>query len=728
MAMLAFEREAERAALHPSERSQKRSSGSQTPEEQRPTRSAPALLRRVTIRQKLIAMAVIAIVVFAVMSIIGVLRVGPSITANHSNASATRSIAKMNAGYESWVSSQAVMQSVLNAAALEKTSPGLTEKTAAYVEADYQAAIKHLDDVLAVMEKDGGDSPQSAIDGMKGIEQAITAFHDGVQLKAIKLAEAGNLAAAAKVAVVDAAEPYTKIDGGFQQMTKLAGSTTADNAHAIDNSLSSLRLTLAIVAIVGGILFLLIALLIIRSITRPLQRVVSVLRAIAGGDRSQRVDHPNRDEIGSIATSIDDVVESLNAADAAQVSAQAEREQRAAAEQQAAIERAELEARQAQEKAELEARAAQERAAAEVERREAEANLEREKRDAEERQREAEQARQLAAAQEERDRAAAVAAQATEDARRVAIMLEYAEALAAGDLTRELTVTGDDGLGQVSDALRSLSDALRTSMAEIGQTSTSMAAAAEELTAVSADMSRGTGQASDLAGNVSAAAEQVSANVASVATAAEQMSSSIREIARNATDASTVAGEAVVVANDARTTIDSLGVSSAEIGQVVKVITSIAQQTNLLALNATIEAARAGDAGKGFAVVANEVKELASETAKATEEIGRRIEAIQGDTTSAVEAISRIAGVIGQINDITGTIASAVEEQTATTNDIARSVTEAASGATGIAEDITRVAGATTQAQAGAQGTASAATELAGMATTLDRLVGAFRY
>jgi len=436
---------------------------------------------------------------------------------------------------------------------------------------------------------------------------------------------------------------------------------------------------------------------------------------------------------------IRDVNASQRRAEEASAQAVAEREALAAAEQRAALERAELEAQAVQERAEHEARTAQERAVAEAERRDREAQaereqreredeIERERREIEDRQREADLQREQAAAEEERARAAAVAAKAAEDAQRVAVMLEYAEALAAGDLTRTLEVSGEDELGRVADALRLLSSALRGSIAEIGVTSASMAAAAEELTAVSGTMSRGTAQASDLASSVSASAEQVSANVATVATAAEQMSSSIREIARNATDASGVAANAVEVARTVRGAVDSLGASSAEISQVIKLITAIAEQTNLLALNATIEAARAGDAGKGFAVVANEVKELAGQTAKATDEIGRRIDAIQSDTVNAVEAITQITAVIGQINDITGTIASAVEEQTATTNEIARSVTEAASGATGIAAEITQVAGAAAETQEGAQETSASAAQLAAMSTTLDKLVGAFRY
>ena len=207
----------------------------------------------------------------------------------------------------------------------------------------------------------------------------------------------------------------------------------------------------------------------------------------------------------------------------------------------------------------------------------------------------------------------------------------------------------------------------------------------------------------------------------------EEMTASIREIAQNATEAASVATGAVGVASQAQDTVASLGESSAEIGQVIKVITSIAQQTNLLALNATIEAARAGDAGKGFAVVANEVKELAKETAKATEDIGRKIEAIQGDTSGAVSAISEISEVIGRINDIQTTIASAVEEQTATTNEIARSVTEAAGGANGIADDISQVASAADDTRQGAQNTLQSATELSTMAAELKAQVGRFR-
>ena len=174
--------------------------------------------------------------------------------------------------------------------------------------------------------------------------------------------------------------------------------------------------------------------------------------------------------------------------------------------------------------------------------------------------------------------------------------------------------------------------------------------------------------------------------------------------------------------------MSKLGDSSTEIGQVIKVITSIAQQTNLLALNATIEAARAGEAGKGFAVVANEVKELAKETAKATEDISRKIEAIQSDTKAAVGAIASISEVINQVNGISNTIATAVEEQNATTNEMARNVGEAARGSGEITSNIAGVTEAAASTSRGAVDTQKAAAELSKLATSLRELVERYKF
>ncbi len=319
------------------------------------------------------------------------------------------------------------------------------------------------------------------------------------------------------------------------------------------------------------------------------------------------------------------------------------------------------------------------------------------------------------------------AAEAEESKRRLEELLVFVRGVAAGDLASDTDVVGTDDLGQMGTGLNELVSAFRSSIDQINRTADALNLASGELTAVAQGMDEGAAQTTDRASTASAASVEVSASIQTVATAAEQMTASISEIARNATDASSVATQAVGVASGAQGTVASLGEARAEIGKVVKTITSIAAQTNLLALNATIEAARAGDAGRGFAVVANEVKELSSQTARATEEISQRIAAIQGSTTDAVEAIAQITGVITEINDITGTIASAVEEQTATTNEIARSVTEAANGANGIAEDATQVARAAAETQAGAQGTLDAATRLTSMAGELKDLVGHFR-
>ncbi|HZR79903.1 MAG TPA: methyl-accepting chemotaxis protein [Candidatus Binatia bacterium] len=265
--------------------------------------------------------------------------------------------------------------------------------------------------------------------------------------------------------------------------------------------------------------------------------------------------------------------------------------------------------------------------------------------------------------------------------------------------------------------------AIDEAVERIGKTSAMLASSSEELASVTQQMAANAEETSAQANVVSAAAEQVSGNVQTVATGTEEMSASIKEIAKSASEAAKVAQTAVGVAGKTNETVAKLGESSAEIGKVIKVITSIAQQTNLLALNATIEAARAGEAGKGFAVVANEVKELAKETAKATEDISQKIEAIQADTTGAVDAIAQISAIINQINDIQNTIASAVEEQTATTNEIGRNVAEAARGSGEIAQNIAAVATAassTTEAAGNAQG---ATTELARMAVELQQIV-----
>ncbi len=306
-------------------------------------------------------------------------------------------------------------------------------------------------------------------------------------------------------------------------------------------------------------------------------------------------------------------------------------------------------------------------------------------------------------------------------------LLASVSAAEQGDLTKEVTVSGEDPIGQMGEGLSKFLGGLRNDIGNIGKNAESVSAAAEELTATSTTMSANAEETSAQAGVVAAASEEVGINVQTVATGSEEMTSSISEISNNATQAATISNEAVEVAKRTNDTITTLGESSQEIGEVVKVITSIAEQTNLLALNATIEAARAGEAGKGFAVVANEVKELANQTAKATEEISGKVQTIQSNTGDAVQAIEEISNIINKINDISNTIASAVEEQSATTNEMSRNVAEAAKGVGEIAENIAGVSTAAEETTQGSSQTKDAANELSKLAVDLQGLVSKFK-
>ncbi len=301
------------------------------------------------------------------------------------------------------------------------------------------------------------------------------------------------------------------------------------------------------------------------------------------------------------------------------------------------------------------------------------------------------------------------------------------EAMAGRDLTVDADVASRDEVGRMAAALATARENMRVVISSVVSSAQAVASSAEELSASSVQISSAAEETSTQAGVVSAASEEVSRNVQTVAAGSEQMDASIREISQNANEAARVASTAMAAAESTNATVSKLGVSSQEIGDVVKTITSIAAQTNLLALNATIEAARAGEAGKGFAVVANEVKELAQETAAATEDIAARVQAIQTDSAGAVEAIGEIASIISSINDFQLTIASAVEEQTATTNEMSRNVAEAAAGSGEIASTITGVATAAGSTTEAVNQTRAAIDELARMSADMNDKVASFR-
>jgi methyl-accepting chemotaxis protein len=300
--------------------------------------------------------------------------------------------------------------------------------------------------------------------------------------------------------------------------------------------------------------------------------------------------------------------------------------------------------------------------------------------------------------------------------------------VADGDLTASPGVDQRDEVGRLAAAFDATMASLRGIVATLADSARTLSSTAADISRTTSRISGSASEASARAADVSAAATQVSANVQTVAAASEQMGASIHEIARSAQVAVGVADEAVREADETRRTIDQLGRSSEEIGNVVKLISSIAEQTNLLALNATIEAARAGEAGKGFAVVASEVKDLAQETAKATDDISSRVGAIQADAGGAVAAIDRIGGVVARISDSQNTIAAAVEEQSATTKEMNRSVSDAAGGTGEIATSIDTLADTSRVTTDGVQEISAAVADLSRMSERLQELVGTFRY
>jgi methyl-accepting chemotaxis protein len=297
-----------------------------------------------------------------------------------------------------------------------------------------------------------------------------------------------------------------------------------------------------------------------------------------------------------------------------------------------------------------------------------------------------------------------------------------------GDLTQRLDVHSNDEIGELSDTFNRFVGKIHEAIRAVAQNTDVVGRSAKSLHDVSEQMRATATQTMERSQAAERESNDVNASALSAASSSEEMSSSIDEIAQNAALAAQETGMAVENVQQATQRIGELDAAGTEIGSVIKVIESIAEQTNLLALNATIEAARAGEAGKGFAVVANEVKELASQTARATEESTEKIRYIQESTQRSVTAMDEISAVIGRINDIATTIAAAVEEQSAATREITQSVNKAAQGSSAITQNVGLVAQSAQEASNRADSTLSSANELSSMVQQLQSLVGQFRY
>lgn len=312
--------------------------------------------------------------------------------------------------------------------------------------------------------------------------------------------------------------------------------------------------------------------------------------------------------------------------------------------------------------------------------------------------------------------------------RKLCEMLPILDSAARGDFSGKISVEGDDPICKIGLAFNQLLSIMNINLCDFKKTTFELGDTTRRLNDLIAEVNIDAAQTSALSANVENASDKVSRNMETVSLGMEQMNRSIKEIAKNASDASRMATGAVKIAGNTTAMISKLGDSSLEIGKVIKVITSIAQQTNLLALNATIEAARAGGSGKGFAVVANEVKELAKETAKATEDISLKVTAIQGDTNSSIAAIEKIAKVIANLNDNSGSIANAVDQQTSLTAQIGKNITEASRGVNQITNNINSVSSSACATSRGAGICLQATEHLTKMTKHLETMVSRFNF
>ena len=313
-------------------------------------------------------------------------------------------------------------------------------------------------------------------------------------------------------------------------------------------------------------------------------------------------------------------------------------------------------------------------------------------------------------------------------ARPLADILASVRAVASRDFTRKSSIESRDEIGEIARATNTAIDAIQEAMSSIERTSRELSQASSGLKSISGKVCEDSRLTTRAAESATVESREISAHVTSAATGVQELESTTLSISQSVQQSSEVARNAVQVASTATETVRKLGQSSQEIGGILRLINSIAEQTNLLALNATIEAASAGDAGRGFAVVANEVKALAQQTAKATDDIAHRVRSLQSDSQGAVNAIASIAQIIDEMNTLTDSVAGSISAQGTTISDIANRVTHAAQGTGSIVDEFQGVSKRTEQSLERLEGVASAADQLSGLARNLNDLVGRYQF